>query len=404
MKNQSTVPMPLIVITLLLAVVVTGPIEGCSSASIPQDPVTSESDSVMVVPAFPELSFRRPVDLTSAPGQAGYLYVVQQAGQINVFENRKDVARSTRVLDIDTRVNDSGNEEGLLGLAFHPNFQKNGYLYVNYTADNPRRTVVSRFSADPSNPTAPIDPGTEYQIIEIAQPYGNHNGGQVRFGPDGYLYIGMGDGGAGGDPQENGQNPATLLGAMLRIDVDRTSGNQHYAIPPDNPFVGRSDARAEIYAYGLRNPWRFSFDAPTGRLWAGDVGQNQYEEIDIIEKGGNYGWNTMEGLHCYDPKSGCNQDGLILPVVEYGRGYGASVTGGFVYRGSDVPALSGRYVYGDYVSGRIWALTDKGDGSFDTEQLFDLDISISSFGIDASDELYFLSFDGNIYRFASSSM
>lgn len=388
-----------LLIAPFLALSMLGPLEGCTPVPDPQDPQESDIRAVRIVPAFPELSFRRPVDLQAAPGQPNYVYVIEQAGQISVFENRQDVKSKTEVLDVADRVDDSSNEMGFLGLAFHPQFESNGFLFVNYTADNPRRTVISRFTANPSSPTARIDKGTERIILEIDQPFGNHNGGGIAFGPDGYLYIGMGDGGAGGDPQGHGQNLGTLLGAMLRIDIDRTSGSMNYAIPGDNPFIDRSDARDEIWAYGLRNPWRFSFDPETGRLWAGDVGQNQYEEIDIVEAGKNYGWNTMEATHCFSPRTECDETGLELPVAEYGRGFGGSTTGGYVYRGTAVPALTGLYLYADYVSGRIWALTDNGDGTHSSEQLFDTELAIASFGLDSNRELYVLAFDGHIYRF-----
>jgi glucose/arabinose dehydrogenase len=400
-KASRTSMYQLLLIPFLL-ITASGPLEGCS-ANASQDPIDSEVKSVALVAAFPALSFRRPLDLKAAPGQPLYLYVVEQAGQVSVFENRSDVKSKSRILDIDSRVDDSSNEMGLLGLAFHPDFEQNGFLFLNYTAGNPRRTVIARYSADPADPTAPINPGSEHIVMEIPQPYGNHNGGGVAFGPDGYLYIGMGDGGAGGDPQENGQNTGTLLGAMLRIDVDNTSGSRQYAIPPDNPFVGQSNARPEIWAYGLRNPWRFSFDESTGRLWAGDVGQNNVEEIDILEAGMNYGWNTMEASRCFDPKTDCDQSGLVLPVAEHDRREASSITGGYVYRGSAVPDLVGLYVYADYVTGRIWALSDNGDGSFDGEQLFDTELAIASFGVDGNRELYVCAFDGHIYKFVNSS-
>lgn len=376
-----------------------GPLEGCTPVADPHDPVNSDITDVTLVSAFPELSFRRPVALQAAPGQPDYVYVMEQAGQLSSFENRKDVSSKTRVLNIDDRVDDSSNEMGLLGLAFHPDFASNGYLFVNYTASDPRRTVIARFTAIPSDPTSQIDKATEKVILEIDQPYGNHNGGGLEFGPDGYLYIGVGDGGAGGDPQGNGQNLGTLLATILRIDVDGSTGNLNYAVPDDNPFVGRTDARGEIWAYGLRNPWRFSFDSVTGNLWVADVGQNQYEEVDIVESGKNYGWKTMEASHCFSPKSDCDQTGLVLPVAEYGRGLGGSITGGYVYRGTAVPALAGLYVYADYVSGRIWALTSGADTTYTTEEIFDTDLAIVSFGIDSNNELFVLAFDGHVYRF-----
>jgi hypothetical protein len=235
----------------------------------------------------------------------------------------------------------------------------------------------------------------------VGQPFGNHNGGQIRFGLDGFLYIALGDGGSGGDPQDNGEDLTTLLGSLLRIDVDNPSGGMNYGMPTDNPFVGNTEgARKEIYAYGLRNPWRFSFDPPTGTLWLADVGQGSLEEIDIIEAGGNYGWDIMEGTQCFEPSSGCNTDGLILPVHEYGRSLGQSVTGGFVYRGARVPGLIGQYVYADFVSGRIWAYTEVTDTNV---ELLDTNLGISAFGVDEAQELYFTAFDGRIYRFTTAT-
>mgnify|MGYP001262301701 CR=1 FL=1 len=244
--------------------------------------------------AFPNLTFARPVDLQHAGDGSDRIFIVEQAGVIRVFANTSSVATADTFLNIQNRVNDSGNEEGLLGLAFHPNFATNGYFYVNYTASNPRRTVVARYrvSANPNR----ADANSEFVLLTVNQPYENHNGGQLAFGPDGYLYIGMGDGGSGGDPQNNGQDRRGLLGDMLRIDVDNPAGGLNYGIPPDNPFVGNTSGyREEIYAYGFRNPWRFSFDFVTGWLWVGDVGQGSREEVDIVEKGLNYGWRIMEG-------------------------------------------------------------------------------------------------------------
>lgn len=347
--------------------------------------------------AFPRLQFDRPVDLQHAGDGTDRLFVLEQhRGIIRVFTNDPATTTSTVFLDISVG---TSNEEGLLGLAFHPDFADNGYFYIYYSATGPRRSVVARYQVDPNDPNR-ANPDSEQVVLEVAQPYGNHNGGQIAFGPDGYLYIALGDGGSAGDPQGNGQNPRTLLGSILRIDVDRSAGGLNYGIPADNPFAGNTMGyREEIYAYGLRNPWRFSFDPETGMMWSGDVGQNAYEEVDIIQSGGNYGWNTMEGLHCFSPSSGCDQSGLILPVWEYPHSQGRSITGGYVYRGPTVPELTGRYIYGDFTSGRIWALAYDGDQAVENVELLDTGFGIASFGTDPNNELYICAFDGRIYRF-----
>lgn len=343
--------------------------------------------------AFPNLTFERPVDFQNAGD--GRVFVVEQAGIIRVFENDSAVDSSTIFLDIRARVDDRGNEEGLLGLAFDPHFKTNGYFYVNYTASQPERTVISRFSVSTTDSNL-ADSGSELVILEFSQPFNNHNGGQLAFGPDGYLYIASGDGGSGGDPRGNGQNLTTLLGKILCINVNGATANNPYTIPPENPFYGNTSVKQEIYAYGLRNPWRFSFDSETGILWAGDVGQNTLEEIDIIRKGGNYGWNIMEGFFCYN-SSTCDTTGLILPVWNYPRSEGYSVTGGYVYRGSQLPDLAGAYVYGDFGSGKIWTI--KMTGNVATNKLLiESGLSIASFGVDSSNEIYICSFDGKIYR------
>lgn len=370
---------------------------GCAHAQ-------SEGGRVGIERAFPNVSFDRPVDIQHAGDGSDRLFVIEQAGIIRVFANDPEVANTEVFLDIRDRVRSNGSEEGLLGLAFHPDYASNGFFYVNYTASNPRRTVVSRFEVEAANPDQ-ADPASEQVILEVAQPFGNHNGGQVRFGPDGYLYIALGDGGDGGDPQGNGQNRSTLLGSILRIDVNTPSGDMNYSIPPDNPFVGAMcgtvGCREEIYAYGLRNPWRFSFDRATGDLWTADVGQNAFEEIDIITAGGNYGWDVMEAAHCFEPPSGCDTDGLILPIWEYGRSQGRSITGGFVYRGTAVPELIGQYVYADFVSGRVWTLAYEDGTVVSNTELQDTDLNIATFGEDEAGELYFSAFDGHLYRFVS---
>ena len=351
-----------------------------------------------IVEAFPNLSFNQPVDLQHAGDNSERLFVVEKSGVIQVFENESSASGSSVFLDIRDRVDDSGGEEGLLGLAFHPNYENNGYFYVNYTASNPARSVIARYEVSSQNPDQ-ANQSSELQILTFSQPYDNHNGGQLAFGPDGYLYIAVGDGGSGGDPQENGQDRSTLLGSILRIDVDNQENGNNYGIPDDNPFVDNSQGyREEIYAYGLRNPWRMSFDPDNGRLWAGDVGQNSYEEIDIIETGNNYGWDIMEGTHCYEPSSGCDQSGLTMPIWEYGRDQGISVTGGYVYRGPSLEQLTGKYIYGDYGTGKIWALDYSDMENPSNSELADADFSISSFGTDADNELYICSFNGSIYR------
>ncbi len=348
--------------------------------------------------AFPNLSFNRPVGIYHAGDGTDRLFVLEQEGMIYVFENLEDVNTATIFLDIREKVNAKGNEEGLLGLAFHPNLISNSFLYVYYTADDPRRSVIARYKVSWENPNKG-DKESEQILLEIPQPYSNHNGGQLAFGPDGHLYIALGDGGAAGDPRGNSQDPSTLLGSILRIDVNSRSKAMNYRIPSDNPFVGNTlGYREEIYVYGLRNPWRFSFDPVTGWLWTGDVGQNRMEEIDIVEKGKNYGWNIMEGNLCYSPSKNCNNTGLEPPIWVYSRDQGISITGGFVYRGLELPELIGSYIYGDFGSGRIWALRYDGVNDPVNKELLNTDLKIASFGIDQKNELYICAFDGKIYK------
>ena len=346
---------------------------------------------IEVVSAFPGLTFANPVDLQDPRDGTNRLFVVEQRGRIIVFENDRAVSAATAFLDIRSQVV-YGGEHGLLGLAFDPDYAANGLFYVYYSIADPLRTRLSRFSVSGQDPDA-ADPGSEIVILDIDQPYSNHNGGQIAFGPDGYLYIGVGDGGSAGDPQGNGQNRTTLLGKILRIDV----GQLPYGIPPDNPLAGNTEGyREEIYAWGLRNPWRFSFDPVTGWLWAGDVGQNRYEEIDVVENGKNYGWNVMEASHCY-PDPPCSTDGLVLPLWEYAHDVGRSVTGGYVYRGTGVSDLAGAYVYGDFVTGVVWALRYDGEAAPANGVIADTDLNISSFGVDRDDEIYICAFDGKVY-------
>jgi len=378
----------------------------CSTSSDANEdrdsPIDMPPGEIEVAEAFPELSFDRPVDLQHPGDGTDRLFVVEQSGTIKVFENSSSTASATTFLDIQNRVKDAGNEEGLLGLAFHPNFENNGYFFVNYTADNPDRTVISRFEVSTDDPDR-ADSSSETVILTFEQPFSNHNGGQLAFGPEGFLFIAVGDGGSAGDPQGHGQNTGTLLGSILRIDIDNREDGNNYAIPPGNPFAGIGEGdREEIFAYGLRNPWRFSIDPVTAQIWAGDVGQNRFEEIDIIENGANYGWNIMEGFNCFNSDN-CDMSGLTLPVWQYDHSQGdVSVTGGHVYRGPSLDRLTGLYIYADFASGRIWSLDISDPDNPVNTELLRTDLFISSFGTDRDEELYICAFDGKIYRLENS--
>ena len=377
------------IILLTVAVVALIGLLACDSEPTP--PIIS----VEVERVFSNLSFEEMTNLVQPDDTGDLIFITEQGGVIYSFSSNNP-QQADVFLDITDRVNRGGNEEGLLGLAFDPDYRENGYLYVYYSVADPSRSVLARFSIDEED-TDVADPESEVIIMEVAQPYANHNAGQLAFGPDGYFYIGLGDGGGSGDPMGNAQNLSTVLGSILRIDVNGLSAPGDYAIPADNPFMGTEDAREEIWAFGLRNPWRFSFDLETGLLWAADVGQNLWEEIDIITKGANYGWNIMEGSHCYSPSTGCNQSGLTLPIFEYDHSQGCSVTGGYVYRGDQIPALQGYYIYGDYCSGNIWALAYDGSAVTENIRLVDSGLSITSFGEDLAGNLYILDRQGGIY-------
>ncbi|NWF49211.1 MAG: PQQ-dependent sugar dehydrogenase [Ignavibacteriaceae bacterium] len=348
--------------------------------------------------AFPNLTFSSPLDLQHAGDGTDRIFVVERAGRIKVFQNSANTSQVKIFLDITDRVV-SGGELGLLGLAFHPDYENNGYLYVNYTSQNPNlHTRISRFKVTDTNPDS-ADKNSEQIILTYDQPYSNHNGGCLAFGPDGYLYIASGDGGSGGDPQNNAQSVNNLLGKILRIDIDNPAPGLFYSIPPDNPFVDSTGTvRKEIFAWGLRNPWRFSFDSETGTIWCADVGQDAWEEIDIIQNGKNYGWRCYEGNHPYN-LSGCNYPEYIFPVWEYSHSIGASITGGYVYRGPNVPEIFGQYIYGDYSSKKVWALKYDGITPPINTLLLTAPGSITSFGVDKNNELYIVSFDSKIYRF-----
>jgi glucose/arabinose dehydrogenase len=371
--------------------------------------------AVRLAPSFNRLTFRRPVYLGHAGDGTDRIFVIEQAGRILVFPNDPAVEQAAVFLDLREQVHDRHNEEGLLALAFHPRYRETGRFFVYYSADEPRRGVLSAFRVSADDPDR-AEPGSEQVLLEVAQPWGNHNGCDLAFGPDGYLYVSLGDGGAAGDPLGSGQDLGTLLGTILRLDVDHPGPDRPYSIPVDNPFVDRAGARGEIWAYGLRNVWRMSFDRQTGELWAGDVGQNAWEEIDLIVKGGNYGWNLREGAHPFRTRRQDDGDQppgpLIDPVVEYGRNLGISVTGGFVYRGQLEPTLQGLYFYADYGSGRIWALRHE-DGAVTAHGQVhhgSPPMHVSSFGEDESGELYVCTFDrqdargsrGRIHRIAAA--
>jgi glucose/arabinose dehydrogenase len=338
------------------------------------------------------LTFSSPIFLTHAGDNTDRIFVVEQRGRIIVFHNSQTTSDTIEFLDIRDRVS-FGGEKGLLGLAFHPDYETTGCFYINYT--NASSTVIARFQVT-SNPDS-ADKNTEFQLMTFTQPYSNHNGGWIGFGPnDGYLYIATGDGGSGGDPQNNGQSINTLLGKILRIDVDTGTP---YAIPTTNPFYDSTgNVRKEIYAWGLRNPWRCSFDPVTGWLWAGDVGQGAWEEIDLIENGKNYGWRCYEGNHTYNT-SGCNYPEYVNPIWEYAHGSECSITGGYVYRGPSVPELEGKYIYGDYCSSKIWSLEYDGMNPPVNQYILNSTGPLTSFGVDQNHELYLTSFNGNIYRF-----
>ncbi|MCG6914943.1 PQQ-dependent sugar dehydrogenase [bacterium BMS3Abin03] len=338
--------------------------------------------------AFPDLTFSLPVFLTNAADSSDRIFVVEQSGRIKVFQNSSSVQSSKIFLDISDEVA-SGGERGLLGLAFHPDYKNNGIFFVDYTIPNPLRTRISKFQVS-SSPDSAIK-NSEVVLLTINQPYTNHNGGWIGFGSDGYLYISVGDGGSGGDPDTNAQNITRLLGKILRIDVDHQDEGLQYAIPADNPFVDSTgNVKKEIYAWGLRNPWRQSFDPETGWLWCADVGQGSWEEIDIIQNGRNYGWRCYEGNHEYNT-GGCNYPEYTFPIWEYDHNSGrCSITGGYVYHGNNVPDLTGKYIYADYCSGTIWALSYDGSNPATNKTLLTAPSSVVSFGVDENQELYII--------------
>lgn len=389
----------------------TGPTEALTPTTDPTTPATAEPT---VEPTFVPVITSPVSEVALEPIVSGELqqitflthafddrlFVLEQVGRIRIVENGQVLAQP--FLDITDRVGSSSSEQGLLGLAFHPDYAtlgaaNEGVFFVNYTDKN-GNTRIARYSVSGDDPNT-ADPTSEIIYLTQEQPYPNHNGGSLAFGPDGYLYAGLGDGGSANDPLQSGQDLSTLLGKVLRLDVDAAGGA--FTIPDDNPFVGVAEARPEIWAYGLRNPWRFSFDRATGDFYIADVGQNTWEEVNMQPApsagGENYGWNIMEGSHCFRADS-CDQNGLVLPIFDYDHSQGCSVTGGYVYRGQLYPALMGNYFVSDYCTGTIWRVFAEGDGWI-SDVVLDTDLVISSFGEDANGELYVLDYrSGGIFR------
>lgn len=379
----------------------------CTATAAAQ--VNTSPLDIRAEPAFPNLRIDRPIVVTHAGDGSNRIFVASQKGKIHVFENRQDVKSTKVFLDISAKVvyKDSQNEEGLLGMAFHPRYEQTGEFFIYYTTtDAPHTSVVSRFRASKDNPHK-ADPDFEEELLRIRQPFWNHNGGTIEFGPDGYLYVALGDGGKANDPLQAGQDLSTWLGSILRIDVDNKDPGKNYAVPKDNPFVKRDGAQSEIYAYGVRNIWRLSFDRKTGDCWAGDVGQDLWEEINLIVKGGNYGWNKREGKHEFLGSGVGPNNEMIEPIWEYhhtkGEQVGKSITGGVVYRGSRLPMLDGYYLYADYVSGSVWALKyDKKTKQVVENRLIQSEkLPVITFGEDEEGDVYFTTVlgGGRIYRF-----
>jgi len=376
-------------------------------AEVPGAPVDESPAPAAFLPAFPDLKWTgwepvtdtgkanplRLIHLTHAGDGSNRLFVPQQQGVIHVFPNDPAQAKQTKIfLDLTDRVKyaDNTNEEGFLGMAFPPNYKQSGEFFVFYTPKGGKmRNVVSRFRVSKDDPDR-ADPASEEILLTFEKPFWNHDGGSVCFGPDGMLYVFHGDGGAGGDPFDNGQNLKTLLGKILRIDITKKDAGLPYAIPADNPFVGKDGARGEVWAYGFRNIWRMGFDRKTGELWAADVGQNLYEEINIVTKGGNYGWNRRESFHPFGARGVGNNKDMIDPIWEYHHDVGKSITGGTVYRGTRVPELDGHYLYGDYVSGRVWALKYEGGRVTANRPVKWTGAPVFTFGEDERGEQYLL--------------
>lgn len=370
---------------------------GETTAASPSDVAARSTDPAIDLVPVVTAGLKSPLFVTHAGDGSGQLFVVEQGGIVRAING--GMVQEAPFLDLRERIWTKGNEQGLLGLAFHPDHRTNGRLFVNYNRREDGATVVAEYTRRARS--MEVSAETERVLMVVPQPYLNHNGGMIAFGPDGFLYIGRGDGGSKGDPQNRAQNSQEWLGKILRLDVDQ---GRPYAIPPGNPYAS-GGGRPEIFALGIRNPWRFSFDRETGILWLADVGQYKWEEIDLVVAGGNYGWRIMEGTHCYHPEEGCSPDGLTFPIAEYGHEQGrCSITGGYVYRGKSVPALRGLYLFGDYCSGELFALSASPNRKHSTAPrvLLQTGLRISSFGEDEGGEVYVVDHKGGLYRLAAS--
>lgn len=364
----------------------------CSREPAPPASTTHPNSPYKTEQVWGHVKLTMPVSFANQPGTSTW-WVNEQTGRILRFDS-SNRAPATVALDLKDRVR-SGGERGLLGLALDPKFAENGRIFVNYTTDKPGNltTRISSFVSRDKGLT--FDPASESILLAFEQPYSNHNGGHIAFGPDGMLYVAVGDGGSGGDPLGHGQNSNSLLGTILRLDV---RAGTSYVAPKDNPFAS-GGGRPEVFAWGLRNPWKFSF-APDGRLWAADVGQNAYEEVNVVESGKNYGWNAVEGFHCFKPSSDCKIEAFAAPVLEYSHKEGQSITGGFVYRGSKIPALAGHYVFGDFVAGKVWAFNPK---TLQRTLLIDTDFAIPTFVEDTDGELLVVDYgSGTLHRIVAT--
>ncbi len=372
----------------------------------PPSPPPGVTPAIELNRAFDNLSFSQPVLLLQRPDSSASWFMVEKVGVVREFANDNAATTTSTYLDITDRVDSSAGEAGLLGMAFHPQFPSTPYVYVSYTAGGPGGgtpfiSTISRFTTDDGGATLNI--ASETVLLQVLQDATNHNGGHIAFGDDGFLYIGFGDGGGGGDPNDNAQNTSNLLGTVVRIDVD---GGSPFAIPPGNPFSANAECIQgfgaapcpEIFAYGLRNPWRFSFDSTTGDLWLADVGQGAWEEVNLVTVGGDYGWDDREGAHCFEPATGCIEDS-IDPVTEYDHSVGQSVTGGYVYRGTGIPALEGWYVFGDFVSGVVFGIEADSAPGVEPTIFTDSSLNIVTFAEDSNNELLLVDYStGSIYR------